>query len=235
MPQLLLIEDDIETAKLVCESLEESGYQVEHAADGRRGLERALDGPKSDGQSRGEHWDLIIADRTLPGLDGVTIVQTVRQRGLATPILMLSALGDVDDRVQGLKAGGDDYLSKPYAFSELLARIEALLRRGARGNEGVTRMQVGDLGVDLVKRAAHRGGREIELTTREFDLLVFMMRHVGEIVSRKTLLEQVWDMHFDPQTNVVDVHMSRLRQAIDRGFEQSLIHTVRGTGYQLSL
>jgi two-component system, OmpR family, response regulator len=235
MPRLLLIEDEIDTAKLVCEALEESGYQVEHAADGRRGLERALDGPLADGKRTGEPWDLIIADRTLPGLDGVTIVQTLRQRGVATPILMLSALGDVDDRVQGLKAGGDDYLPKPYAFVELLARIEALLRRGARGSEGVTRMQVGDLGVDLVKREAKRGERDIELTTREFDLLVFLMRHVGEIVSRKTLLEQVWDMHFDPQTNVVDVHMSRLRHAIDRGFEHALIHTVRGAGYQLSL
>jgi two-component system OmpR family response regulator len=235
MPQLLLIEDELETARLVCESLEECGYHVEHVAEGRRGLERALDGPVVAGKKIADQWDLIIADRTLPGLDGVTIVQTLRQRGVATPILMLSALGDVDDRVQGLKAGGDDYLPKPYAFAELLARIEALLRRGARGNEGVTRMQVGDLIVDLVKRMAHRGERDIELTAREFDLLVFLMRHVGEIVSRKTLLEQVWDMHFDPQTNVVDVHMSRLRQAVDRGFEHPLIHTVRGAGYQLSL
>jgi len=233
MPRLLLIEDELETAKLVCESLEESGYQVEHAADGRRGLERALDGPVVDGKTGGP-WDLIIADRTLPGLDGVTIVQTLRQRGVATPILMLSALGDVDDRVTGLKAGGDDYLPKPYAFSELLARIEALLRRGARGADSVTRMQVGDLMVDLVRRIARRGEHDIELTTREFDLLVFLMRHVGEIVTRKMLLEQVWDMHFDPQTNVVDVHMSRLRQAVDRGFEHPLIHTVRGAGYQLS-
>ncbi len=236
MPRLLLIEDDIETARLVCEGLEESGYQVEHVADGRRGLERALDGPVFAGKKKAdEQWDLIIADRTLPGLDGLTIVQTVRQRGVATPILMLSALGDVDDRVLGLKAGGDDYLPKPYAFAELLARIEALLRRGARDAGNVTRMQVGDLMVDLVKRIARRGERDIELTTREFDLLVFLMRHVGEIVTRKILLEHVWDMHFDPQTNVVDVHMSRLRQAIDRGFEHPLIHTVRGTGYQLSL
>jgi two-component system, OmpR family, response regulator len=235
MPRLLLIEDDIETATLVCESLEESGYQVEHAADGRRGLERSLDGPVVDGKKSGEQWDLIIADRTLPGLDGLTIVQTLRARGLTTPILMLSALGDVDDRVLGLKAGGDDYLPKPYAFAELLARIEALLRRGARGGDNVTRMQVGDLVVDLVRRVARRSERDIELTTREFDLLVYLMRHVGEIVTRKMLLEKVWDMHFDPQTNVVDVHMSRLRQAIDRGFEHPLIHTVRGAGYQLSL
>lgn len=228
MPRFLLIEDDIETAKLVSEGLEESGYEVEHASDGRRGLERALDGPV-----RGERWDLIIADRTLPGLDGLTIVQTLRQRGVDTPILLLSALGDVDDRVTGLKAGGDDYLTKPYAFSELLARIEALLRRGSRA-EIVTRLQVGDLVVDLVKRVAQRGGRDIELTAREFDLLVFLMRHAGQIVTRKTLLEQVWDMHFDPQTNVVDVHMSRLRQVVDRGFDKPLIHTIRGAGYQLS-
>src|SRR5215831_13800496 len=203
---LLLIEDDLDTARLVCEGLEESGYTVEHAADGRRGLERALDGP-----AREQQWDLIIADRTLPGLDGLTIVQTLRQRGVTTLILLLSALGDVDDRVIGLKAGGDDYLPKPYAFTELLARIEALLRRHSQGVPVATRLQVGDLSVDLVQRRAHRGERDIELTSREFDLLVFLMRHAGEVVTRKMLLEQVWDMHFDPQTNVVDVHMSRLR------------------------
>lgn len=226
---LLVIEDDLETARLVCEALEESGYTVEHVADGRRGLERALDGP-----AKGQSWDLIIADRTLPGLDGLTIVQTLRQRGVHTPILMLSALGDVDDRVTGLRAGGDDYLAKPYAFSELLARIEALLRRGSQAAP-VTRLQVGDLVVDLVERRVRRGDRDIELTSREFDLLVFLMRHQSAVVTRKMLLEQVWGMHFDPQTNVVDVHMSRLRQAIDRGFAQPLIHTVRGVGYQLGL
>jgi two-component system OmpR family response regulator len=234
MPHLLLIEDDIDTAKLVCESLEEAGYQIEHAADGRRGLERALDGYVDADRRPVGPWDLIIADRTLPGLDGLTIVQTLRQRGMTTPILMLSALGDVDDRVLGLKAGGDDYLPKPYAFSELLARIEALLRRSGRGASDVTRLEVGDLVVDLVKREAHRGNRQIELTAREFDLLVYLMRNAGKIVTRKMLLEHVWDMHFDPQTNVVDVHLSRLRQAVDRGFDHTLIHTVRGAGYQLS-
>ena len=222
--RLLIIEDELTTAELVCEGLREAGYEVVHAADGRRGLERALEGT----------WDLIIADRTLPGLDGITIVQTLRQRGVNTPILMLSALGDVDDRITGLKAGGDDYLAKPYAFAELLARVEALLRRGPRG-EGKTRLQVADLVVDLVARSARRGEREIELTVREFDLLVYLMRHANEIVTRKMLLEHVWEMHFDPQTNVVDVHMSRLRQAIDRGFDKPLIHTVRGAGYQLSV
>jgi len=222
--RLLLIEDELATAELVCEGLQEAGYQVEHVADGRRGLERAL----------AESWDLIIADRTLPGLDGLAIVQTLRQRGVGTPILMLSALGDVDDRVTGLKAGGDDYLAKPYAFAELLARIEALLRRGTR-TESVTQLQLADLSVDLVARSVRRGERELELTAREFDLLVFLLRNANQIVTRKTLLEHVWGVNFDPQTNVVDVHMSRLRQAVDRGFPQPLIHTVRGVGYQLSL
>jgi two-component system OmpR family response regulator len=222
--RLLLIEDELTTADLVCESLREAGYEVEHAADGRHGLERALT----------EHWDLIIADRTLPGVDGITIVQTLRQRGLNFPILMLSALGDVDDRVTGLKAGGDDYLAKPYAFTELLARIEALLRRRDRLT-APTRIQITDLNVDLVERTVRRGSREIELTAREFDLLVYLMRHANQIVTRKALLEHVWGMHFDPQTNVVDVHMSRLRQAVDRGFEQPMIHTVRGVGYQLGV
>jgi two-component system OmpR family response regulator len=222
--RLLLIEDELTTADLVCESLREAGYEVEHAADGRQGLERALT----------EKWDLIIADRTLPGVDGITIVQTLRQRGLDLPILMLSALGDVDDRVMGLKAGGDDYLAKPYAFTELLARIEALLRRRDRLT-APTRIQLTDLNVDLVERTVRRGSREIELTAREFDLLVYLMRHANQIVTRKALLEHVWGMHFDPQTNVVDVHMSRLRQAVDRGFEQPMIHTVRGVGYQLGV
>jgi two-component system OmpR family response regulator len=222
--RLLLIEDELTTADLVCESLREAGYEVEHAADGRHGLERAL----------AENWDLIIADRTLPGVDGITIVQTLRQRGLELPILMLSALGDVDDRVTGLKAGGDDYLAKPYAFAELLARIEALLRRRDRLTAPI-RLQITDLNVDLVERTVRRGSREIELTTREFDLLVYLMRHANQIVTRKALLEHVWGMTFDPQTNVVDVHMSRLRQAVDRGFEQPMIHTVRGVGYQLGV
>jgi len=222
--RLLLIEDELATAELVCESLREAGYAVEHAADGRRGLERATS----------ESWDLIIADRTLPGLDGIVIVQSLRQRGLNMPILMLSALGDVDDRVTGLKAGGDDYLSKPYAFAELLARVEALLRRRDR-DAAPTRLQIADLNADLVERSVRRGSRDIELTAREFDLLVYLMRHANQIVTRKALLEHVWGMHFDPQTNVVDVHMSRLRQAVDRGFEQPMIHTVRGVGYQLGL
>jgi two-component system OmpR family response regulator len=222
--RLLLIEDELTTADLVCESLREAGYEVEHVADGHRGLERAMTGS----------WDLIILDRTLPGLDGITVLQTLRQHGMDTPVLLLSALGDVDDRVTGLKAGGDDYLGKPYAFVELQARIEALLRRRDRSNTP-TRLSIADLTADLVERTVRRGARDIELTTREFDLLVYLMRHANKILSRKALLEHVWGMHFDPQTNVVDVHMSRLRHAIDRGFEQPMIHTVRGVGYQLGL
>ena len=224
MARLLLIEDEPITAELVCEGLHEAGYEIAHAPDGRRGLERALS----------EKWDLIILDRTLPGMDGLAVVQTLRQRGLATPVLMLSALGDVDDRVTGLKAGGDDYLPKPYAFAELAARVEALLRRGSRDGAPATRLQAGDLEVDLVARTVRRDGKNIELTVREFDLLVYLMRHTNEILTRKALLEHVWGMRFDPQTNVVDVHMSRLRQAIDRGHDKPLIHTVRGAGYQLT-
>lgn len=223
--RLLIIEDEPSTAELVCEGLRENGYEVEHAATGNDGLRQAL-------REEGRYWQLIICDRTLPGIDGITIVQTLRKRNIDTPVLLLSALGDVDDRVTGLRAGGDDYLSKPYAFAELLARIEALLRRGVRGSTP-TQMTVADLSIDLVDRRATRADRDIELTAREFDLLVFLMRHVNEIVTRKALLEHVWGMNFDPQTNVVDVHMSRLRQAVDKGFERSLIHTVRGAGYQL--
>jgi two-component system, OmpR family, response regulator len=225
--RVLVIEDEPTTAELVCEALQDAGYQAEHAADGRQGLERALEGPN---QSK---WDVIIADRSMPGLDGITVIQTLRRRGVTTPILMLSAFGDVDDRVTGLKAGSDDYLAKPFALVELLARVEALVRRAPRVSEQTTHLAVGDLQVDLVARSAQRAGREVELTVREFDLLAFLMRHVNQTVSRKELLEHVWGMHFDPQTNVVDVHMSRLRQAIDRDFDKPLIHTVRGEGYRL--
>jgi two-component system, OmpR family, response regulator len=221
--RVLVIEDELDSAELVCESLRDVGYQAEYATDGRQGLDRALQ----------EKWDLIISDRALPHLDGLTIVQTLRRRGVVTPILMLSAFSEVDDRVSGLKAGGDDYLAKPFALSELLARVEALLRRAPRAPEQVTHLRVGDLEADLVSREVKRATQVIDLTVREFDLLVFLMRHVGQVVNRKELLEHVWGMHFDPQTNVVDVHMSRLRQAIDRGFDKPLIHTVRGAGYQL--
>ncbi len=221
--RILVIEDDVEAAHLMCRGLEEQGYEPEHAADGRVGLERALQGT----------WDLVIADRMLPHVDGLAIVQALRKQNSATPILVLSALANVDDRVKGLKAGGDDYLTKPFAFVELLARIEALLRRGSRAQETRTRLQVADLEMDLVQRRVWRAGQEIELTSREFDLLAYLMRHAGQIVTRSMLLENVWDLHFDPQTNVIDVHLSRIRQAVDRNFSPPLIHTVRGAGYLL--
>lgn len=220
---ILVIEDDVEAADLMCRGLEEHGYQTIHAADGSTGLQYALQEP----------WDLVIADRMLPQVDGLSIVRAVREQKGDTPILILSALANVDDRVRGLRAGGDDYLTKPFAFVELLARVEALLRRGSRVEQSLTRLQVNDLEVDLLQRQVRRAGQNIELTSREFDLLAYLMRHSGQVVTRSMLLEHVWDLHFDPQTNVIDVHMSRIRQAIDRKFSPPLIHTVRGAGYVL--
>jgi two-component system, OmpR family, response regulator len=219
--RILMIEDDADTADIVCSEFRDHGYDIVHEADGREGLRRAMEGT----------WDVIIADRTLPGMEGLSIVKTLRASGNATPILVLSALGNVVDRVDGLQAGSDDYLPKPYAFVELLARVEALLRRGARGSDSPTRLEVADLKLDLVNRRAQRAGRDIDLTAREFRLLEYLMRHSGQTVSRRMLLEHVWDLHFDPKTNVVEVHLSRLRQAVDKGFGQPLIHTVRGEGY----
>ncbi len=219
--RILMIEDDADTADIVCSEFRDHGYEIAHESDGRLGLNRAM----------GETWDIIIADRTLPSLEGLSIVKALRASGNETPILVLSALGDVVDRVDGLQAGGDDYLPKPYAFVELLARVEALLRRGGRGSDTATRLEVADLRLDVVNRRVQRDGRPIELTAREFRLLEYLMRHSGQIVSRKMLLENVWDLHFDPKTNVIEVHMSRLRQVVDKGFDQPLIHTVRGAGY----
>jgi two-component system OmpR family response regulator len=219
---ILLIEDDLESARLLVKGLSESGYRVDHAADGRDGLARATAG----------QFDLIVSDRMLPHLDGLAIIELLRARGVGTPVLVLSALGAVDDRVRGLKAGGDDYLTKPFAFAELLARIEALLRRRPPAPRA-TRLQIGDLEFDLLARRVTRGGRELELTARELKLLEFLMRRAGQVVTRTMLLEGVWDLHFDPQSNLIDVHISRLRQAIDRGSDQPLIHTVRGSGYLL--
>jgi len=217
---ILVIEDDLEAAGLLQRALREHGYELAHAADGRIGLEKALQGK----------WDLIIADRMLPSMDGLAIVEQLRSRGHRTPILILSALGNVDDRVRGLKAGGDDYLTKPYASAELLARVEALLRRGQDEN---TQSRLTDSGVvvDLLARTVERDGKPVQLTAREFDVLVFLMKNARRVVTRKMLLEQVWDLHFDPQTNVIDVHISRLRQAIDKEFSRALIHTIRGSGY----
>ncbi|HUI62999.1 MAG TPA: response regulator transcription factor [Steroidobacteraceae bacterium] len=221
---ILLIEDDTEAAQFLVNGLRESGYTVDHAADGREGLFRITEGS----------FDLVVTDRMLPHLDGLAIIQLMRQKGIATPVLVLSALGTVDDRIRGLKAGGDDYLTKPFAFAELLARIEALMRRTS-GVPDATRLKVGDLDLDLLARRVTRGGREIELTARELKLLEFLMRRAGQVVTRTMLLEGVWDLHFDPQSNLIDVHISRLRQAIDRGAERPLIHTVRGSGYVLRL
>jgi two-component system OmpR family response regulator len=219
---LLLIEDDTEAAKYLAKGLRESGYTVDVAADGRDGLF----------QSTEEQYDLIIADRQLPHIDGLTIVQMLRKQANKVPVLILSALGSVDDRIEGLRAGGDDYLTKPFAFGELLARIEALLRRG-QGAATATKLKVADLEIDLLGRTVVRAGRRIELTTKEFQLLEFLARRQGQVVTRTMLLEGVWDLHFDPQTNVIDVHMSRLRNAVDRDFPRPLIHTVRGAGYVL--
>ncbi|GGF38075.1 DNA-binding response regulator [Aliidongia dinghuensis] len=220
--KLLVVEDDREAAAFLVKGLKESGHTVDHAADGREGLVLATT----------ERFDAIILDRMLPGMDGLAIVAALRASDNHTPVLILSALDQVDDRVRGLKAGGDDYLTKPYAFSELLARLESLLRRGA-GGKTETKLKVGELEIDLLARTVRRGSTEIELLPREFRLLEYLARNAGHVVTRTMLLEQVWDYHFDPQTNVIDVHISRLRQKIDKGFAKPMLHTVRGAGYCL--
>jgi two-component system OmpR family response regulator len=220
--RLLLIEDDAQTADYLVKALAEAGAVTDHVADGRAGLLQAASG----------EYDALIVDRMLPGLDGIGIVRTLRAAGNRTPVLFLSALGEVDDRVEGLRAGGDDYLIKPFAFSELHARLDALLRRGS-AETPETRLRVADLEMDLLKREVTRAGREIQLQPREFRLLEYLLRHAGQVVTRTMLLEQVWDYHFDPQTNVIDVHISRLRGKIDREFDRPLLHTVRGVGYML--
>jgi two-component system OmpR family response regulator len=218
--RILIIEDDRDAAQYLAKGLRESGHSAEVAEDGRDGLLR----------SAVEPFDVLIVDRMLPNLDGLSLVQHLRKTGHATPVLFLSALGEVDDRVKGLRAGGDDYLAKPYAFSELLARVENLGRRRS-SRAAATRLKVADLELDLLSRKATRAGQAIDLQPREFQLLETLMRHAGQVMTRTMLLEQVWNYHFDPQTNVIDVHISRLRQKIDRGFEPPLIHTVRGAGY----
>jgi two-component system OmpR family response regulator len=221
--KLLVIEDDREAAAYIAKGLSESGYVVDLAPDGRSGLFMASSG----------NYDALIIDRMLPGMDGLALVTALRAAEIRTPVLILSALGAVDDRVKGLRAGGDDYLAKPFAFAELLARVEALLRRGSGAQTQPTRLKVGDLEMDLLTRNVTRGGQEIELLPREFHLLEFLMRHAGQVVTRTMLLENVWDYHFDPQTNVIDVHVSRLRQKIDKGFAKPMLHTIRGAGYSL--
>ena len=220
--RILVIEDDAETARYIAKGLGESGYTVDVATDGKDGLLLLVS----------EDYDVAVVDRMLPGLDGLSVVETLRRSGKHTPVLFLSAMGNVEDRVSGLRGGGDDYLVKPFAFSELLARIEVLLRRGsASGAE--THLRVGDLELDLLSRSVRRGDTPIDLQPREFKILEYLMRNTGRVVTRVMLLENVWDYHFDPQTNVVDVHISRLRQKIDKGFDKPLLHTVRGAGYRL--
>src|SRR5271166_1743727 len=218
--RLLIIEDDRDAADYLAKAFREVGHVADHAADGEEGLGLALEG----------QYDVLIVDRMLPKLDGLSVIGTLRSKGIETPALILSALGQVDDRVKGLRAGGDDYLPKPYSFSELLARVEVLSRRrGARQEE--TLLRVADLALDRLSHEVHRGDVPIGLQPREFRLLEYLMQHAGQVVTRTMLLENVWDYHFDPQTNVIDVHISRLRSKIDKGFAQPLLHTVRGAGY----
>ena len=219
---ILLIEDDEDTARYIVKGMKESGHSIDRAADGKEGLFMATEGS----------YDVLIVDRMLPGIDGLTIVRSLRGSGDRTPVLILSALAEVDDRVQGLRAGGDDYLVKPFAFSELLARLEALLRR-SDAEKVETVLRVADLEMDLLAHTARRAGQRLDLQPREYRLLEYLMRHAGQVVTRTMLLENVWDYHFDPQTNVIDVHISRLRRKIDKEFDQPLLHTVRGAGYCL--
>ncbi|MDJ0390295.1 response regulator transcription factor [Roseomonas sp. E05] len=220
--KILVVEDDASTREYLAKGLTEAGYVVDTAANGRDGLFLAA----------AEPYDLMVIDRMLPGLDGAGIVRTVRAAGVRAPILLLTTMGGIDDRVDGLNAGADDYLVKPFALAELLARLNALARRPPLGAEP-TRLRVADLEMDLLKRTVTRGGQRVELQPREFRLLECLMRHVGQVVTRSMLLEKVWDFHFDPQTNIVETHVSRLRGKVDRGFGGELIQTVRGAGYCL--
>lgn len=221
--RILVVEDDKDVSGFVVKGLKEAGHVVEHADNGRDGLFMAAS----------ENFDAIVLDRMLPGgVDGLRLLETLRSQGNVTPVLFLSAMAQVDDRVKGLKAGGDDYMTKPFAFAELLARVEALTRRGkVEGPQ--TRLVVADLEMDLLSRSVRRAGQKVDLQPREFRLLEFLMRHAGQVVTRTMLLEGVWDYHFDPQTNVIDVHVSRLRQKVDKPFATPLIHTVRNAGYML--
>lgn len=220
--RILLVEDDRDAAAYLVKAMVESGHVADHAADGEDGYALALDGS----------YDVLIIDRLLPKMDGLTMIGRLRAGGVTTPALILSALGQVDDRVAGLRAGGDDYLPKPYAFTELLARVEALGRR-ALPLSADTVLRTGELELDRLAHRVTRNGRDIPLQPREFRLLEYLMRHSGQVVTRTMLLENVWDYHFDPQTNVIDVHVSRLRSKIDKGFDTPLLHTVRGAGYMI--
>lgn len=220
--KILVIEDDREASRYLEKALNEMGHLVDVAGDGETGYTLAENG----------NYDVLIVDRMLPRRDGLSVIAGLRAQGVETPVLILSALGQVDDRVTGLRAGGDDYLTKPYAFSELLARIEVLQRRKSP-KDGETVYRVGDLELDRLSHSARRAGHEITLQPREFRLLEYLMRHAGQVVTRTMLLENVWDYHFDPQTNVIDVHISRLRSKIEKDFDTPLLHTIRGAGYML--
>jgi two-component system OmpR family response regulator len=220
--KLLLVEDDAEAADYLKRALEEAGHEVDHVADGREGLLKAAGGA----------YDVIVLDRMLPEMDGVSILRTLRAARVNTPVLLLTAVEGIDDRVEGLDAGADDYLVKPFAFVELHARLHALSRRPPP-QETITTLQVADLKMDLLKRSVSRAGLRIDLQPREFQLLEYLMRHAGRVVTRTMLLEGIWNFNFDPQTNIVETHMSRLRAKVDRGFPSELIRTVRGSGYMM--
>jgi two-component system OmpR family response regulator len=223
--KILVVEDDTATADYVAKGLTENGYVVDRAANGLDGLFHALNGS----------YAAVILDRMLPGMDGMAVLAAIRAAGTDTPVIILSALGSTDERVKGLKAGSDDYLVKPFAFSELLARIEVLQRRGiVHADPVVTGLTCADLSMDLLSRRVERAGLLIDLQPREFRLLEFLLRHQGQVVTRTMMLEEVWDYHFDPGTNVIDVHISRLRKKIDEAAQVPLLHTVRGVGYKLS-
>ncbi|GAA0783998.1 response regulator transcription factor [Roseibium denhamense] len=223
MLRILVIEDDPEAAGYLVKGLSELGHTADKAGDGETGLQMALD----------SRYDILIVDRMLPRLDGLSVIQQLRQAANHTPVLILSALGQVDDRVKGLKAGGDDYLPKPYAFTELQARVEALARRPKSASQVETTYTVGNLTLDRMAHSCKRGDVEIPLQPREFRLLEYLMQNAGQVVTRTMLLENVWEYHFDPQTNVIDVHISRLRSKIDKGFDTPLLHTIRGAGYTI--
>ncbi|WP_329742191.1 response regulator transcription factor [Dyella sp. A6] len=224
--KILLVEDDAETLAYIARGLGELGHVVDQATDGREGLFHASEG----------HYDVLIVDRMLPKLDGLSLLRALRAAQVHTPVLMLTALGEVDARVEGFEAGADDYLAKPFAFAELAARVGALGRRPPLAETLTATLRVADLEMDLLKREVRRGGQPIDLQPREFRLLEYLMRHAGEVVTRTMLLEQVWEYHFDPQTSVVETHISRLRSKVDRGFESGgLLCTVRGAGYMLRL
>jgi two-component system, OmpR family, response regulator len=220
--RILVVEDDRDAATWLIKGLREAGHIADHAADGDDGLSMARD----------KVHDVIIVDRMLPKLDGLALIRRLREEGIHTPVLILSALGDVDEKVKGLRAGGDDYLGKPYSFAELLARTEGLARRNTSEPQ-LTRLNVLDLEMNLLTRTVTRSGRSILLQPREFKLLEYLMRNAGHVVTRTMLLENVWDYHFDPQTNVIDVHISRLRTKIDKGFPEPMLQTVRGAGYMI--